>query len=250
MLVRKRTENVGKKKTKLEAAGSEDTLQSLRSWIRKIEQTTTSVSSRLSAVEKRLSGGTIDLHRIGLDGRQGPVETFLLNMKKENVGEAARLLDGELAFLHNELAARRLETDELKTQLDALEKTNTTVTEDLQGTQIAISELKTTLETQMNQTERREPFVMHLGALEVPIEFTGIVGGSLAFVIAFLVLINQKDILLSPVFLVLVGLLLLGFALVKMVRSRSRTILSPSFELPIDTHSSQVKPVACERKQG
>lgn len=250
MLVRKKKENVLKKKSMLEAADSEDTLQSLRSWIRKIEQTTTSVSSRLSAVEKRLSGGTMGIHQTGQGGMEGPVETFLLNMKKENAGEAARLLDGELALLHNELVSQQLETTDLKTHLEALEKVNTTVTDSLQGTQTVVSELKNTLETQMKQTEHHEPLVMHLGALEVPVEFTGIIGGSLAFVIAFLVLINQKEILLSPVFLVLVGVLLLGFAMGKMFRLRSRAILSSSFELPIETPSGPIQPVPCERKQG
>ncbi len=250
MLVRKKKEHVQKKKKMLDSTGAEDTLQSLRSWIRKIEQTTTSVSSRLSAVEKRLSGGTMESPLVGHRIMEGPVETFLLSIKKENVSGAARLLDGELSFLHNELVSQKLETDDLKTHLEALEKTNTVVTEGLQGTQDVISELKTTLETEMKQTRHHEPLVMHLGALEFPIEFTGIIGGSLAFVIAFLVLINQKEILLSPVFLVIVGLLLLGFALVKMVRSRSRAFLSPSFGLPLDTPSGQINPVACERKQG
>jgi hypothetical protein len=250
MLVRKKKEHGQKKKKTLDSTGAEDTLQSLRSWIRKIEQTTTSVSSRLSAVEKRLSGGSMDSPLTGHRVLEGPVETFLRSIKKENVSEAARVLDGEIAFLHNELVSKQLETDDLKTQLEALETTNTVVTEGLQGTQAAISELKTAVETQMKQSRHHEPLVMHLGALEFPVEFTGIIGGSLAFVIAFLVLINQKEILLSPVFLVIVGLLLLGFAMVKMVRSRSRALLSPSFGLPLDTPSGQITPVPCERKQG
>lgn len=250
MLVRKKKDYVQNKKKMRDSTSSEDTLQSFRSWIRKIEQTTTSVSSRLSAVEKRLSGGTMDSAFNGPRVMEGPVQTFLLSIEKDNAHEVARVLDSELALLHNELVSQQLETNDLKTHFEALEKTNTMVTKELQGTQDVISELKTTLETQMKQTRQHEPLVMRLGALEFPIEFTGIIGGSLAFFIAFLVLINQKEILLSPVFLVVVGLLLLGFAMVKTVRSRSRSLLSPSFELPLDTPSAQRNPVPCERKQG
>lgn len=250
MLVRKKKERTLKKKTKAEAAGSEDTLQSLRSWIRKIEQTTTSVSSRLSAVEKRLSGGTGDSTRLNHSVLEGPVETFLLQVKKESVGDCARVLDGELAFLHNELVGQQLEVNELLTQVDALDKTTITLTQELQQAQVILSEAKASMDSQMKQSEQHEPLVMHVGALEIPIEFTGIIGGSLAFVIAFLVFINQKEILLSPVFLVLVGLLLLGFAMVKMFRSRSQSIMAPPFALPLEHSPGQLTPVPCERKQG
>jgi uncharacterized RDD family membrane protein YckC len=105
------------------------------------------------------------------------------------------------------------------------------------------------MEHRMKRTERQEPFVMRVGALEVPVEFTGLIGGLLAFIIAILVLIDQKSILLSPVFLFLVGLLLIGFALLKMVRTRSRTPLHPFFTRPIKTPSAQINPIPYERKE-
>ena len=48
MLVSKRKAKTSKKKKKKDIS-SEDNIQSMRSWIRKIEQTAGSVSSRLSA---------------------------------------------------------------------------------------------------------------------------------------------------------------------------------------------------------
>ena len=57
MLVRKKRENLHKKKVMTEDPSSGENLQSLGSWIHKIEQTTTSVSSRLQktvAARKRL----------------------------------------------------------------------------------------------------------------------------------------------------------------------------------------------------
>lgn len=250
MLVRKRKEKSSKKRGMNEGSDSEENLQSVRSWIRKIEQTTTSVSSRLSAVEKRLSGrmsGSDGLKTIGIEG---PIETLFLQMKKKNTPEVARVLDSELTLLHNELVKQQQEMGSLKEQIVEIEKTNTTNTTDLETMQTTMTELNTTVELQMNQTERHEPFMMHLGSLEVPVEFTGIIGGFLAFLIAILVLIGQKEILLSPWFLFPVGLLLIGFALVKMIRNRSHKLRHPFLPLRLDTSSAQLDLAQLERKEG
>jgi hypothetical protein len=250
MLVRKKKENLLKKKGINEESSSEENLQSFRSWIRKIEQTTTSVSSRLSAVEKRLSGGMSEPDNIYHIGMEGPIETLILDVEKKNERKLARLLDGELTLLHNEVTSQQQQTCCLKEQLEVIEMMNTTIKAELQTVRTTISEMSATSKLRMKRTEQHEPFVMHLGAVEVPIEFTGIIGGLLAFIIAILVLINQKAILLSPVFLFLVGLLLIGFALLKMVRSRSRNPLHPFFAMPLKTPSAQINPVPCERKEG
>jgi hypothetical protein len=247
MLVRKRKEKSSKKRGMKEGPDSEENLQSVRSWIRKIEQTTTSVSSRLSAVEKRLSGRMSESDGLKTIGIEGPIETLFVHVKKKNTPEVARVLDSELTHLHNELAKQQQEVSFLKEQLVEIEKTNTIMTVDLEAMQTTMAELNTTVELQMNQTERHEPFVMHLGSLEVPVEFTGIIGGLLAFLIAILVLIGQKEILLSPWFLFPVGLLLIGFALVKMIRNRSR---HPFLPLNMDSPSPQLDFVPLERKEG
>jgi hypothetical protein len=250
MLVRKKKENLLKKKEITDGSAKGENLQTIRSWIRTIEQTTTSVSSRLSAVENRLSGAIKEPGNDILKGMEGPIGTLLLNAKRKNAGELARMLDGELCFLHNELIKRQQETCGLQEQLRAFEKTSTTITTELRTAQTAISEMKTAMELRMKRSERHEPLVMHVGALEVPVEFTGLIGGLLAFIIAILVLIDQKPILLSPVFLFLVGLLLIGFALLKMVRTRSRTPLHPFFTMPVKTPSVQIDSVPYEREGG
>lgn len=250
MLVRKKKEKLFKKHEANETAVPEENLQSLRSWVRKIEQTTTSVSSRLSAVEKRLSGRMNDSDTHSSLGLEGPIETLLLHGKKKNAPDIARVLDSELALLHNELVKQQQETSCLKQQCGEIEKISTTIITDFQTMQTAIADLNTTVDLQMNQTERNEPFMMHLGSLEVPVEFTGIIGGLLAFTVAILVLINQKEILLSPWFLIPVGLLLIGFAFLKMFRNRSRTPLQSFISMPLKNPSAPLGLVACETKEG
>ncbi len=250
MLVRKRKEKSSKKRGMNEGSDTEENLQSVRSWIRKIEQTTTSVSSRLSAVEKRLSGRMAESDGLKNIGIEGPIETLFLHVKKKNTSEVARVLDSELTFLHNELVKQQQETNGLKEQLVEIEKTNTTMTAELEAVRTTMEEVNTTIERKMNQPERPEPFVMHLGSLEVPVEFTGVIGGLLVFLIAILVLIGQKEILLSPWFLFPVGLLLIGFALIKMIRNRSRRSRHPLLSLPVDAPSAQMDLALIERKEG
>ncbi len=250
MLVRKKRENLLKKKAIHEDLSSGENLQSLGSWIRKIEQSTTSVSSRLSAVEKRLSIGMIESESVHLVTMEGPVQKLILNGKKKNASEFARALDGELNLLHNVLVNQEQELGLLKEQLVVVEKMNMAITEDLQKVHTAMSQMNTTMELRLNRPERREPFVMRLGTMEIPIEFTGIIGGLLAFTIAILVAINQKAVLLSPLFLFLVGVLLIGSAMLKMVRTRSRSSLRPYFTMPLKTPSVQINPIPYERKEG
>jgi hypothetical protein len=249
MLVRKRKEKLAKKRLDV-GTDSEETLQSVRSWIRKIEQTTTSVSSRLSAVEKRLSGRTMESDGLKTIGIEGPIETVFLKRKNKNATEIARVLDGELSFLHNEMYRQQQETSGINEHLIEIEKTQTTMKTEFHGIQTAMAELNSTIDLQRKQKERHAPLMMHLGSLELPVEFTGIIGGLLAFLIAVLVLIGQKEILLSPWFLFPVGLLLIGFALIKMVRNRSHRSLHPFLPLPLDsTPSAQLDLIPLERKE-
>ncbi len=250
MLVRKRKEKLSKKKRNNNGADSEENLQSVRSWIRKIEQTTSSVSSRLSAVEKRLSGRMSEVPVGKTIGIEGPIETLFITMKKKDAPEVARVLDGELCFLHNELGHHQQETQALKEQIDTYEKTLVTITTEMQTLQTTMTELKITLEDQQRKPLRSEPFIMHLGSLEVPVEFTGIIGGLLVFLIAGLVMIGEKEILLSPWFLVPVGLLLIGFALIKMIRNHSTRSYQPLLSLPLNHPSTSADVAATEEKEG
>jgi hypothetical protein len=250
MLVRKRKEKSSKKKRNYDGADSEENLQSVRSWIRKIEQSTSSVSSRLSAVEKRLSGRMSEAADGKLIGIKGPVETLFIHLKKKDTPEVVRVLDTELCYLHNELLHHQQQTEALKEQFDAFEKTQATITTEMQTLQTTITELATTLEDQQKKPQRSDPFIMHLGSLEVPVEFTGIIGGLLVFLIAGLVLIGEKEILLTPWFLIPVGLLLIGFALIKMIKNRSTEPYPPLLSLPMDSPPTQLELPIIEEKEG
>jgi hypothetical protein len=174
----------------------------------------------------------------------------VLNVKKKSARELARTLDGGLTLLHNELWRQDQALCCLKEKLVGIDETNTIFTRELQLVNTTLSQMKTATEEQMEQAGRRDLFKIRLGAMEIPIEFSGIIGGLLAFSVAILVLLDQKAILLSPVFLFCVGVLLISSAMVKMIRHRSRSTLRPFFSMPLPTSSVRITQMPYERKEG
>ena len=63
---------------------------------------------------------------------------------------------------------------------------------------------------------------MKLGNLEIPIEISGIVAGSVALIAAFMVLLNMNSILTTPIFLGFVGILFIGTTIAKTLKSKSK----------------------------
>ena len=62
--------------------------------------------------------------------------------------------------------------------------------------------------------EKRKATVK-VGKIEIPIEITGIVGGLLAFIIAALLFEGYKDLVISPTFVMIIGIVLLLSAALK-----------------------------------
>jgi hypothetical protein len=221
MLVDKRKAKTGKNKSRKDSSTSEESIQSFRSWIRKLEQTANSLSSRLSAVEKRISYGSFNSPAGNFQGAvtEGPIERLFTDLQKEKqdkvVEEISRILDKEFLIMQEELIAQQTEIATLKEKLGEVESHLTGFTEEIKNSQIQDSKSLNDLTTRLDKIESREPPVMKLAGIEIPIEITGVVGGILAFVLAILVVMDQKEIILSPLFLSLVGLVLIGSAIFK-----------------------------------
>lgn len=239
-----------KKKSVSFDSSSEETLQSLRSWIRKIEQSTTSVSARLTAVERRFTVENPASNAANQVSMQGPIETFIRNGKKRNAGDLGRLLDGELMLLHNEVVKQNQELLDLKTHLTGVEERHTALSHEIHSVRTIVMQLNEKIIRRQESMGRSTPFMMRVGTMEIPVEFTGIIGGALAFTIAALVMFNQKAVLLSPIFLSAVGLLLIGSAMLKMVRAHSRVTMRPLQTMPVPRGAAQFKSMQCEQKEG
>ena len=105
---------------------SEDTVQSFRSWVRKLEQTANSLSSRLSAVEKRFSLKKFNDSSglISGDIMEGSVRNIFSNIKEKKEGktleELSKLLDKELSIMQEEMISQQTEIATLKEKIDGI----------------------------------------------------------------------------------------------------------------------------------
>lgn len=218
-----------KKKHFNEKLEYEENLQTMKSWVRKIEQSTLSIGSRLAAIERRIAGSAQQNKEnlLGVNQENRPLQKILKNLndpqKKQTMVDLSNALNDEFDTLRSQLIQQDAEMaslithqqklldelKEIKDYLDSLESSQTTL-----GVELA---------SRMEHVERRAPPVMKLGSKEVPIEITGIIGGLLMFVITILVLAGQKDVLISPVFLAIIGFILIISAILKTLKLSTST---------------------------
>jgi len=229
MLVNKNKNEKAKSKQKKPSEIYEENIQSMRSWVRKIEQTTNSVSSRLSAVEKRLSVKKNDSSSVqtsGVDILDRPFKKVFSELKKDGndtskeLVEVAKILDSEFERIQDELVAQQTEVDGIKEKVEEINKSIANITEELKKTRVVESKYFTDFGNRLGLMEKRAAPIMKLGKLEVPIEISGIIAGFIALFAALFILMDQSSILISPVFLGVVGFVFIGSAVFKAVKSR------------------------------
>ncbi|RLF33822.1 MAG: hypothetical protein DRM98_01700 [Thermoplasmata archaeon] len=220
MLVNKKKNS--KKNTGRKNESYEENIQSMRSWIRKIEQTTNSIGSRLAAVEKRLSNKRSNVSNNSLSGLtiiEGPIEKVLSELKDEtetrNMDYVLRIVDNELALIHDEIDSQQSDVDSLNIKINDLTKLITQLNEDIKKIRDIETRFLTDFRVRLEKIENRTPPVMKLGRMEIPIEISGVIAGVIALLAAFFVMIKQNSILVSPVFLTLIGCVFIGSALLK-----------------------------------
>lgn len=154
-------------------------------------------------------------------GTEGPIERLFHGLHTEKndatTSELSTLLDSEFSLMQETLIAQQTELAALGEKFSEVESQLASVVEETKQTQTQQQEMLEQMTQRLEYLERREPPVMKLAGIEVPIEMTGLVGGILAFVLATLVFTGQRDIILSPLFLIAIGLLFIGSALFKTI---------------------------------
>jgi len=224
MLVNKNKPKTTKAKPKKASEEYEENIQSMRSWVRKIEQTTNSVSSRLSAVEKRISGRKVEVSHNPTTGTrtfERPLQKAFAELKGGSGSkEISQILDDEFARLQDELTSQETEIDGIKEKIDRIHKSINEIKEEMKKTREVEARFLTNFRNRIEVVERRAPPVMKLGKMEVPIEIAGVTAGSIAIIAALCVAMDQTSILISPAFLGIVGFVFIGSAVFKAVKSK------------------------------
>jgi len=202
--------------SKIESKSKEEVdVGELRNWIRRIEQNIDSIDKRLDAVERRLSGEIFTSPKIlKNEGKSSPE---ILDSK---IQELSQKLDEEIKNIREEILGVKKagngtyvvgENKRRRTPVviphGGKEKGGTTA-EQKCAKEIA------ELERRVERIERRKTTVK-VGKVEIPIEITGIVGGVFAFMIAALLFGGYRDMVISPVFSMFIGAVLISAVALK-----------------------------------
>ena len=212
------------RKKKDDHNSDDDTILSMRSWVRKIEQSANSLSSRLSAVEKRISRGTdSDNSFLTVETSVGrSISKALADIQSaddNDFEELLKILGNELTVIREELASQQNEISLFNERVEGLNDLLGRFKEEITKTREAEEKFFKDIEARVGLIENRAPPTMKLGRMEVPVEIAGVIAGGIAIIAAFFVMINQQSILVSPGFLAVVGIVFIGAALLKSVRT-------------------------------
>jgi len=212
-----------KKKKRNELVIYEDNIQSMRSWVRKIEQSANSIGSRLSAVEKRISigGGGNNIVTVDTSVNSSISKAFvdIQNLDSNDFEELIKILGNELAIIREELLSQENEISLYNEKIDDLNDSLGKTKEDINKNQDFQEKIFTSVEERVSKIENRAPPTMKIGKMEVPIEIAGVISGGIAIFAALLVFLDQRTFLISPGFLAFIGILFISAALFKSLKT-------------------------------
>ena len=225
MLVNK---NKSKEKQNTKSDSINNNIQSMRSWVRKIEQSTSSISSRLSAVEKRIStrmNGDSKNSVSGLTIIDGPIDNIISKIKDQtedtSIEYIFRVLDNELAMIQDDIEEQSVEIEKFKEHIDKIGSSIDETNDELVNIRDSTGKNLINFNNRIEKLERKAPPTMKIGRLEIPIEISGIIAGFIAIIAALMVSFEMTDILITPLFLGFVGLLFISTTIAKTLRSRN-----------------------------
>jgi len=218
-----------KKKTVKNSKSNDNNIQAMRSWVRNIEQTTNSIGSRLAAVEKRISLGKNNQSNI-------PIPTFKIVEKtiqnvvselKENgytedsIEYIINAFENKFASLDDKIQSQNAETHIVNEKINELNKSLDDTYEEIKKTRNIEIKFLTDFRRRIEKLEKKMPPTLKIGNAEIPVELSGVTAGIISILAAFLVLFNQQNLLISPIFLGIIGLIFISSAIFKSIKSRT-----------------------------
>lgn len=202
-------------------SNQEQTLHEMMIWLRKTEQSTESIGARLAAVEQRLSLKTRLSHPQWYTQDEKNAKQLQKNTTFSSEVTNNHQIDKNDLF--EELATMQSLLVEQQHKISSLVNKSLTKTTNEHTIQQHINQLNENLNTiqisvdAIQKRQAKQSFSMKVKGREIPIEISGIIGGVLAFIVAVLIGVGGKDIVVSPVFLSVIGVILIASSLFRSV---------------------------------
>ncbi|RLF64390.1 MAG: hypothetical protein DRN33_02305 [Thermoplasmata archaeon] len=179
----------------------EEVTGELKSLVRRIEQNVNSIDKRLDAVERRLSGKEFLPPKI-INNDKKHMNYHEIHDMYSKLNHEIESVKEELKKFENTVAIKSGGKRKKAPVVVKLEEKGE------HGEEHSFSGKIKNIESRIEKLEKRKA-TLKLGKVEIPVEITGIVGGSLAFVVSALLLAGYKNVVSSPVFSACVGCILI-----------------------------------------
>ena len=177
------------RKEKVVKVDKKEGINEINNWLQRIQQRVESIEKRLDAVERRLSGKSFE-------------SVKFVGGVKEDSG-LIKKLEEEINELREEL--KKID----KSGRDKKEK-EVVISLKKKGVEDNVLKEIANMERRLERLEKKKATpVVKVGKIEVPVEITGIVGGLLALFIAALLFGGYKKLVISPSFVMFIGIVLL-----------------------------------------
>ncbi|MCD6481844.1 MAG: hypothetical protein J7L31_06205 [Thermoplasmata archaeon] len=176
-------------------------LGQITNWIQKFKQNLDSLEKRVDAIERRLSGEPFKMTKFGEDTK----------------AEGYESVRGYVSKMEQEISLIRKEIEKIKGSkgivMPNTESKEVVISLKKRGGEISNGYAKhlANIERRLERLEkiRKATATVKVGKIEVPFEVTGLIGGFLAFLIAILLFEGYKELVISPPFVMFIGLVLL-----------------------------------------
>ncbi len=174
-------------------------------WIQRLKQHVDSLEKRLDAIERRLSEEPFKMVKFGGEEKTEKI-------KESGLREFTSKIEKEIDILKKEIEEMKTREIKFKTERKGSnevvislkrkgeETTSTNYAKDLANIERRLERL---------EKSRKAAATVKVGKIEVPFEVTGLIGGFLAFLIAILLFEGYKNLVISPPFVMFIGLVLL-----------------------------------------
>jgi len=194
-----------KQQKKEEISGKNKDIRDVASWLHRIEQNVDSLEKRLDAIERRLSEKPFKMVKFG-----GAEKTE--KIKESGLKEFTSKIEKEIDIIKKEI--EEIKTRETKFKTDGKGSNEVVISLKRKGEETSSTNYVKDLANIERRLERLEKSrkataTVKVGKIEVPFEVTGLIGGFLAFLIAILLFEGYKELVISPPFVMFIGLVLL-----------------------------------------
>jgi len=173
-----------KKKQEIYSQEEQSSVHTLKTWMHQLEQHIQSISARLHAIENRLATDIDDP-----EYSQHAIDEDYISLKSQHSNQILT------------------EKNVVNKDYEDIKEAVSNLKQEQQRLQAAFSH--------QQKTSLKQAIIMRVGSKELPLEITGIIGGSLALLVAVLIAIGGKGLVISPPFLVLIGFILIGSSFVR-----------------------------------